>query len=453
MNRRKFSKTAALTAAAPFLKTSRALGADYGEFGDFKKRVALIGSGWYGKVDLLRLIQVAPVDIVGLCDVDSNLLQGAADIVATRQISKKRPPTYADYQKLLDEQKPELVLIATPDHWHALPALAAMDAGADLYLQKPVGLDVAECQAIFDAARKKNRVVQIGTQRRSTDHLIEAKERIVDAGLLGDVGHAEVCCYYHMRSRTPPDKAKAPVPDHLDWEKWTGPAPMREYNTVAHPRGWRAFTEYSNGIVGDMCVHMLDSVRWMLGLGAVNQVSSAGGIYVDTESIANIPDTQTATFSFDDLDVVWNHRTWGDAPDPEYPWAFFLYGSKGTLKADVHKYEFIPRGKGERLKGKVKMELEEYPEDKTEDGIEKHVAPAIRRHMRDLLKNSVDRGKPVADIEEGYNSTVACILANLSLKLGRSLTWDGEARKVAGDPDANLALMRSYENGYKHPGA
>ncbi|MDA7881500.1 Gfo/Idh/MocA family oxidoreductase [Akkermansiaceae bacterium] len=449
MDRRSFLRTT--VAASPFLATSRSLGAKYGQYGDFKKRVALIGSGWYGKIDLLRLIQVAPVDVVGLCDVDSRMLSEAADLVATRQLSKKRPPTFANYQELLEKQKPDIVLIDTPDHWHALPAIDAINAGADLYLQKPISVDIAEGQAILDAARAKGRVVQVGTQRRSTPHLMDAKKQVVDAGLLGKVAHAEICCYYHMRSRTPAEKALAPVPDHLDWEAWTGPAPMRPFNKVAHPRGWRAFKEYGNGIVGDMCIHMLDAVRWILDLGEVNRVSSSGGIYVDKKSIANIPDTQTATFDFDDLQVVWNHRTWGDAPDPEFPWAFFIYGEKGTLKADVHKWEFTPRGGGKKLSGKVKFELEEYPEDNTEEGIEKHVAPAVRVHMRDLLDRIADRGKPVADIEQGYLSTSACILANMSQELGRSLEWDGKARKINNDDEANKLLARPYRAPYVHP--
>ncbi|MFT6596350.1 MAG: putative dehydrogenase, partial [Akkermansiaceae bacterium] len=190
MNRRSFVRSSAAFSAAPFIATSRSLGAQYGEFGDLKKRVALIGSGWYGKLDLLRLVQVAPIEVVGLCDADSKMLGGAADLVAARQLSKKRPPTFKYYQELLDQEKPDVVLIDTPDHWHALPALAAIEAGADLYLQKPVSADIAEGQAIFDAARKKGRVVQVGTQRRSTPHLQDAKKQVIDAGLLGDVGHA-----------------------------------------------------------------------------------------------------------------------------------------------------------------------------------------------------------------------------------------------------------------------
>ena len=126
---------------------------------------------------------------------------------------------------------------------------------------------------------------------------------------------------------------------------WTGPAPMRPYNELVHPRSWRAFMEYGNGIMGDMCIHMLDMVRWMLGLGWPKRIGSTGGILVDKASKANITDTQTATFDFGDLKVVWQHRTWGDADDPKYPWGATLYGDKGTLKVSVNSYDFTPLGK------------------------------------------------------------------------------------------------------------
>ena len=148
------------------------------------RRVALIGAGWYGKIDLFRLIQVAPVEVVALCDVDSEMLSNAADMVANRQKSGKRPKLYADYKKLLKDNKLDLVLIATPDHWHALPMIDAVKAGCDVYVQKPTGIDVVESQAMLVAARKYDRVVQVGTQRRSTPHLMEAKEKIVDANII-----------------------------------------------------------------------------------------------------------------------------------------------------------------------------------------------------------------------------------------------------------------------------
>lgn len=415
------------------------------------KRVGLIGTGWYGKCDLFRLMQVAPVEVVSLCDVDSKMLSEASDLVTQKQKGKS-PRTYSDYRKMLAEKDLDIVLVATPDHWHALPTIEALKAGADVYVQKPISVDIAEGEAMLAAARKYNRVVQVGTQRRSTPHLMEAKRDIVDAGLLGKISHAEVYCYYHMRAReNPPDEMP---PAHLDYEMWTGPAPMRPYNNLCHPRRWRAFKEYGNGIVGDMCIHMLDTVRWQLGLGWPTRVSSLGGIYMDKNSKANIPDTQTATFEFPELNVVWNHRTWGDAPDPEYPWGATLYGEKGTLKMSVQKFDFIPRDRRQKAVHRdVVMELDKFPEDRTEKDLEQHVAPAIRVHMLDFLKSIQERSKPVADIEQGHISTAACILANMSLELGRSLAWDSSAGKVIGDDEANKMLRRAYRAPWAHPEA
>ena len=186
-------------------------------------------------------------------------------------------------------------------------------------------------------------MVQIGTQRRSTPHLIDARNKVVREGLLGKVGLVEIYCYYHMRNETnPPDAAP---PENLDYEMWTGPAPMRPYNPIVHPRGWRAFMEYGNGIVGDMAIHMFDMTRWMLDLGWPTRVSSSGEI-LHKEAKSNITDTQIATFEYDDLKVVWQHRAWGEGPDPKYPWGATLYGDKGTLKASVMSYDFTPTVKG-----------------------------------------------------------------------------------------------------------
>ena len=161
--------------------------------GEKPKRVGLIGSGWYGKCDLFRLIQVAPVEVVSLCDVDKRLLAEAVEMVAARQASKRKPRAYGDYRKMLAEKDLDVVLIATPDHWHALPMIAAVEAGADVYVQKPISVDVVEGQAMVAAARKHKRVVQVGVQRRSTPHLVEARDRILREGKLGKIGLVEIC--------------------------------------------------------------------------------------------------------------------------------------------------------------------------------------------------------------------------------------------------------------------
>jgi len=447
MDRRQFLTTAAAVTALSSLPQSTWAQ----DLLDIKpKRVGLIGCGWYGKCDLMRLIQVAPVEVVSICDVDSQMMSGAAELVASRQKSGQQPRQFGDYRQMLAEKDLDICLIGTPDHWHALTMIEACKAGADVYCQKPISRDIVEGQAMLAAARKYDRVVQVGTQRRSTAHLIEARDKVVKEGLLGTIGHAEVCCYYGMgRSRTAED---CPPPEYLDFEMWTGPAPKLPFNPVMHPRSWRMFQEFGNGIMGDMCIHMLDTVRWMLDLGWPKSVNSRGGTYVHTDATGNVPDTQVATFDFDELDVVWTHRTYGDAPDRDYPWAVFLYGDKGTLKASVNKYEFFPKGKKEpTLSGKPQTEWDKYPEDEHEKDLEQHVAAANRAHQRDFLKAIENRGRPVADIEQGHISTASCILANLSLQLGRSLTWDAEAGQVKGDDEANKLLARDYRGEWVHP--
>lgn len=446
IRRRQFIRGASAALALAALKVN---GMDLSRAGAPARRVALIGTGWYGKSDLFRLIQVAPVDVVGLCDPDRHQLEKAADMVSQRQTSRKKPATYGDYRKLLAEQKPEIVLIGSPDHWHALQAIDAVKAGAHVYVQKPISVDVLEGEAMVAAARKYNKVVQVGTQRKSTPHLIEAKKNIVDAGLLGKVSHVEMCCYYHMRNNgNPPVQA---VPDFFDYEMWTGPAPMRPYDGLPHVRWWRTFMEYGNGIMGDMCVHMLDTVRWMLKLGWPKSITSKGGIYVDKTGKSNIADTQSAIFEYDELECIWQHRSWGTPDDPEYPWAFKLYGDKGTLFGSTMKYDFIPNGKGEKIHKDVVYEKEKYPEDVNEPDIELNAAPATRLHMLDFLKAIDNKTRPVADIEEGHISTASCIIANLSMQLGRALRYDPVKKEFTGDPEANKLLKRAYRGPWVHP--
>ncbi|MFM6936892.1 MAG: Gfo/Idh/MocA family protein, partial [Aquirufa sp.] len=298
-------------------------------------------------------------------------------------------------------------------------------------------------EAMVAAARKYAKTVQVGTQRKSTPHIIEAKNKIVDSGLLGKIAHVEMYCYYHMRNNgNPPVQA---VPDFFDYETWTGPAPLRPYDGLPHTRWWRTFNEYGNGIMGDMCVHMFDTARWLLGLGWPKRISSEGGIYVQKEGKSNIADTQTAVFEYDGLNCVWQHRTWGTPPDPEYPWGLTIYGEKGTLRLSTMQYDFTPVDpKGQKIHGTCLFEREKYPEDLTEDRIELNAAPATRLHMLDFLA-AIDKGtKPIADIQEGHISTASCILANVSMKLGRPLSYDPITKTVLNDPEATALLARTY---------
>jgi predicted dehydrogenase len=377
------------------------------------------------------------------------MLAEAADLIALRQTSRKRPPCYGDYRKLISAQEPDVVLIATPDHWHCLPMVAACQAGADVYVQKPISYDVVEGQAMVAAARKHDRIVQVGLQRRSTPHLLEARDRFIRTGALGKIAYVDIHSYYRGPGDFP--AASAP-PEHLDWDLYVGPATWREYNPAIHPRRWRACREFSNGQTGDLCVHFLDVVRFFLDLTWPRQISAAGGRLMDDgTSNVNTHDTQTALFDYGDVQVVWNQRNWGQHPDPNHPWGATLYGEKGMLKLGVRSYDFIPRGSGTPVHGEFVDERDKYPEDEQHRDTELFAAPATRNHLRDFFASRRDHSRPVADIADGYVSTACCILANLSMEVGRSLQWDHETGRVVNDDEANGRLARKYRGDWVHP--
>lgn len=444
MQRRDVLKAGVGAAASLLAVQTRAFAAA----GEESPRVALIGCGWYGKTDLLHLIQTAPVEVVGLCDVDSRAASEAAQIVAGRQRSKKEPPTYGDYRKLLAEQKPEIVLIGTPDHWHCLPMVDACKAGADVYVQKPISYDVVEGQAMVAAARKYSRTVQVGLQRRSTKHLLEARDRFIRSGKLGKIAYVDIHSYYGSGGDFP---APQKPPEYLDWDMYVGPADWRDYSPGIHPRRWRDCKEFSNGQTGDLCVHLFDVVRYHLDLGWPKSISATGGTLVRKKSESTLHDTQTALFDYGDVQLVWTQRNWGANPEPDYPWGATLYGDKGTLKISVWSYDFIPKGEGSKVHGDYLDEREKFPEDEKHKETEIFAAPATRQHMTDFLEARRERKRPVADIEQGYISSSCCILANLSMELGRSLKWDAEHGRVLGDDEANRRLARDYRGNWTHP--
>jgi predicted dehydrogenase len=447
MNRRSFLK-AGVTGAATFAAARPKL---FAADEDKPLRVALIGSGWYGKTDLFHLIQVAPVEVVGLCDVDKKMVDAAAELVATRQSSKKKPPVFGDYRKLLSELKPEVVLVGTPDHWHCLPTIDAIKAGADVYVQKPISYDVVEGEAMVAAARKYKRTVQVGLERRNTPHILEARDKYIKSGALGKVAYVDIHSYYGGGRGF---GAKTSPPAHMDWEMYVGPAKWRAYAEGIHPRRWRDCREFSNGQTGDLCVHLLDVTRMFLDLKWPKSISASGGILMrDPKGDVNVHDTQTAIFDYGDTQLVWNQRNWGENPDPDFPWAVTYYGDKGTLKLSVWQYEYIPRGGGSPVRVKAMEEREKYPEDLQHKETEIFAAPANRRMMLDFVEARRTGKRPIADIEEGHISTACCIMANLSMDLGRSFKLDPASGRPVGDDEANRRLMIPYRDPWTHPTA
>lgn len=445
MDRRSFLHTGITSTASLAALQSVSVAAD----AEPTLRVALIGCGWYGKTDLFHLNQVAPIEVVGLCDVDSQAASHAAELIAKRQPSKNKPKTYGDYRVLLQEQKPEIVLVGTPDHWHCLPMVEACRAGADVYVQKPISYDVIEGQAMVAAARKYNRTVQVGLQRRSTPHLLEARDKYIRSGKLGKIAAIDIHSYYGGQRDFPPTEKP---PAHLNWDMYVGPADWRDFSPGMIPRSWRACKEFSNGQTGDLCVHLFDLVRFHLDLGWPKSISSTGGIFMrDKNSNINVHDTQTALFDYDGLQIVWTQRNWGSNPEPDYPWGVTLYGEKGTLKMSVWQYDYYPKDGGEPEHRAALEEREMYPEDVEHKETELFAAAATRAHMKNFLAARKARERPVADIEQGYISSACCILANLSMELGRSLAWDANAGRVIHDDEANAKLARKYRGAWVHP--
>lgn len=445
MDRRTFN-VSSLAAAGTMLAPGSVLAAS----SKSPSTVGLIGCGWFGGVVLESMLQHAEIECVSLCDPNANALKTTSDLLAKYQ--RKRPKTYADYREMLARQSHDIVVVSTPDHWHALPAIAAMQRGADVFLEKPISVDVLEGEALVAAARKYNRVVQVNTQRRSTDCLAEAKENYLRTGRLGTIGLVE--CYSYLPGPPRQSMPDAPPPPHLDYDLWTGPAPMKPFKAALESRTWRAFMEYGNGLIGDLGVHIFDCVRWMLGLGWPTSISSVGGIYVRKNESANISDTQRSQFRYPDLDISWEHRSWGAPPlVPRHwtdLWGARFIGDKGSLTITLLGYEFTPADVG-RHEGFHLLSTAGNQENLDEDLFPKVSAEIQRQHVMDFMNARRERSRPIADVEEGHISSACCILANLAQELGRPISYDPSTRTVRGDAEATRRLMRPYRAPWVHP--
>ena len=446
MNRRSFISSLAVAGTAVAATPSRLLAAGP----NARPRVGLIGCGWYGGGHLESMAKTGQVEIASLCDPNQKAL--AETLKLTAKLQSAVPKTFVNFREMLASTHHDIVIVGTPDHWHTLPAIAAMQAGADVYLEKPISVDVMEGEALVAAARKYDRVVQVNTQRRSNPCYAEARDKYLRSGRLGNIGLVEA--YSYLPGRPTEVVRRTPPPAHLDYELWTGPAPLRPYQPVIESLGWRAFMEYGNGQIGDLGVHIVDYVRWMLGLSWPQSIQSTGGIYVDRESSANISDTQRSVLHYPNLDVSWEHRTWGTSPIPPRHWtdqwgARFMW-KNGTLNVSMLGYDYTPADGGPRegfhmLSATRDLENVDFSDWGTVyDDVQK-------RHMADFLQARATRSRPVADVEEGHISTACCVLANLSQELGRALAYDPISRTVVNDAEATRRLSRPYRGPWVHP--
>jgi predicted dehydrogenase len=397
-------------------------------------RTALIGSGWWGmNILTCGAIESGECEVVALCDVDENQLNAA--IKKVQELTRDQPRRYKDYRELLAREKPEIVIVATPDHWHALPTIAALEAGAHVYVEKPISHTILEGRAMVKAARAANRVVQVGLHRRVSPHNVSGM-KFLRSGKLGKIGM--VRAFVHSAGGPGQPTPDSDPPPGLDWDFWCGPAPKRPFNKAIHPRGFRQFLDYANGTLGDWGVHWMDQILWITEEKYPRKVFSSGGRFIRRDS-TDAPDTQVAVFEFESFLVTWEHRTYAGNEAEKAPLGCYFYGTEGTFHMGwLDGWTFYPAKKGQPV-------LHEEPKLGQPDN------QNIRELWADFLDAIRTGRRPVSDIENGYRSTNMCLLGMISYKLGRAITWDGEKEVIVGDPEANKLLRRAYRAPWKYP--
>lgn len=430
VTRRSFLAASAVAGAA--FATPAVHGADK----NHRYRTALVGSGWWGMNILRTAIEAGRSNVVAMCDVDTNQLDPA--VAEVEKKTGTAPKKYKDYRELLEKEKPEIVIVGTPDHWHPLCTIAAVNAGAHVYVEKPISHTIAEGRAMVQAARANDRVVQVGTHRRASPHCISAR-KFMKEGKLGKIGMVRAFVLYAGGPGTPePD---SDPPPGLDWDMWCGPGPLRPFNKRIHPKGFRAFLDYANGTLGDWGIHWMDQILWWSEEQQYpKSVHSTGGRHIKEDN-TDAPDAQVVNYEFDGFTVVWEHRQFGGNGAEKHNVGCYFYGTEGMLHLGwLDGWTFYPTG---RSREPIHEEAQLHLPDQQN-------IPELWENFLECIESGQ---KPVSDIEFGHRSTTMSLLGMLSLKLGRSVRWDGEKEVVPGDDEANRLLRREYRQPWQYPQA
>ena len=448
MNRRQLLKTSAAASAA--FTSFPILGA---ETPGKKRSIALIGSGWWGMNILGTAMEVGGCKVVGMCDVDERQLRPARETV--QRLTGDQPRAYRDYRELLQKEKPEIAIVATPDHWHPLIMIEAVRAGSHVYVEKPIGHTVREGRAMVNAARATGKTVQVGTHRRVSPHNVSARE-FIRSGKVGKIGAIRAFVQYGGGLETPHSNVEPPKA--LDWNFWCGPAPLRPFNGDAnpdraggwgiHPKGFRQYLDYANGTLGDWGVHWLDQILWIMDQEKwPRKVFSTGGrpikgpaILNANEQTSDAPDSQVAVYEFENFTVTWEHRQFsGNNHEKNESVGCYFFGTKGVFHLGWKGgWTFFPLAKNAAQQSEA-PQLNK-PDDQN-----------IKELWGDFLSAIQEGRKPVSDIEEIHDSTNLSLLGMLSMKLGRSIQWDGRKEECVGDPEANRLLQRDYRAPWVYP--
>lgn len=391
--------------------------------------LALIGGRNQGKGVALRHIK-AGGHIATLCDLDEAILSATGPLLERAQGAR---PTYErDFRRVLDDRNIDAVIIATPDHWHTHIGLLACQAGKDVYIEKPLSQTISEGHMLRDAARKYNRVMQVGTQRRSGEHFMRAAEYVA-SGKLGKVCLVKAwMCQVRPSLGNPPDSE---APSTVDYDRWLGPAPLRRFNPNRFHYNWRFFWDYGNTELGNQGVHMLDvglmGIQRMKNKEHVlpRHISGHGGIYW-LDDAKEVPDTQVLTYDFGDLLLTWELRSFGDQDPIDGTRAGTgFHGTEGTLILDGSGWKVYDR--------------------KNQIAASMGATPLL--HEANFLECVRSRKRPNADVEIGRLSTTLCHLGNICQRLGRDVRFDPETETFASDAEAAAMMSKQYRESYPLP--
>jgi predicted dehydrogenase len=395
-----------------------------------KIKIGLIGAGWYGMVVAKAALKVGGVELVAVCDVDTEHLKNSAAELDSLQGSK--PKQFKDYRELLDMKGLEAVIIGTPPQWHALQFVEACEKGLDIYCEKPLAYDVEEGKAMMKAVEKAGNIVQIGFQRRQSAAFQKAKELIQD-GTTGKIHQIGAQIHYNPVHK---DTTIQDPPASLDWDTWCGPAPKLPYRPSIGHKAWRLEKEYGNGHLVDWGIHHIDIIRTIMGMEIPEYFQTNGSLDILKDKITT-PDTLNATMHFDECPVIWQHRLWGTGDlNPQFNNGVFFYGEKATLFASDNKLILMPAG---RNQSQQEMDIP------TPDMQEKHVADFIN------AVKAKDKRLLSCTTEDAWKSTTTVQLAMVSYYTNSEVKWDAAGKTVTTNPVAAKLLARPYRTGYKRP--
>lgn len=417
LTRREFSRSGFAVTAGSALSAKQVMGAND------RIRLGLIGSGGRGRQDWNNFLKQPDVEPVAVCDVyDPNRDQGIA-------MTEGRAKGFKDFRRLLEGKDIDAVIVAIPDHWHALAAIMSCQAGKDVYCEKPLTLMIGEGRPMVNAARTHKRVVQTGSQQRSGAHYIQAVKLIHDGGI-GEVHRIQAGMQRNIYPGLKPVALQSGLTPQLDWDMWLGPAEKVPFNPFRCIYNFRWFWDYSGGQMTNWGAHHLDIARWIVGAKGPATISGAGGRYALKDG-GQTPDVQQVTYQFPGVVVSWTTSEIGEGD----PFTLNIYGTKGMMSLT-------------RAGFKVKPEMASKPGTKEKTPLmgplQVKGGNIEEMHVRNFLDCVKSRNRPNADVEEGHLSAVMCHLGNISTRLGRSLTWDAGKETIVNDAEASKWTMRPY---------